>query len=56
MIFLLSLFSVPTGAVDGITFYIGDLLESVGPFIWLIIGIPLGFYVIWKVQKMFTKK
>jgi len=50
------LFNFPTGAVDGITFYIGDLIESIGPFIWLIIGIPLGFYVIHKIKSLLPKK
>lgn len=28
------------------TAYIGELFSDLGPFIWLAIGIPLGFYVI----------
>ena len=46
---MLALFTLPTDAVSSTTAYIGDLFGSLSPFIWLAIGIPLGFYVIKKV-------
>jgi len=46
---MFALFTLPTDAVASTTAYIGDLLGSLGPFVWLAIGIPLGFYVIKKV-------
>jgi len=50
------LFTVSSSAVDGITGYITDLFQSVGGLIWLIIGIPLGFYVIHKIINLLPKK
>jgi len=47
---------MPTGAVDGITHYIGDLIADLGPFVWLAIGVPLGFYVIRKIISLIPKK
>jgi hypothetical protein len=46
---MLSLFTLPDGALTSTTGYIGDLMTDISPFIWLAIGIPLGFYVIRKV-------
>jgi len=38
------------------TAYIGDLINSMGGFIWLIIGIPLGFWIIKETIKLITPK
>jgi len=46
---MLTLFTLPEDAITTTTAYIGDLLTDLGPFVWLAIGIPLGFYVIRKV-------
>jgi len=46
------LFTLPTAAVASTTAYIGDLFTDLGPFVWLAIGIPLGFFVIRKVISM----
>lgn len=43
------MFDLPVDAVSNTTAYIGDLFADLGPFVWLAIGIPLGFYVIKKV-------
>jgi len=50
------MFTLPGGAVAATTAYIGDLLESAGPFVWLAIGIPLGFYVIRKVVSLVASR
>lgn len=49
-------FDVPTPAVEGITGYIADLISDIGPYIWLAIGIPLAFYVIYKLMGLLPKK
>ena len=46
---MLSLFTLPEGAVSSTTAYVGSLFSDISPFIWLAIGIPLGFYIIRKV-------
>jgi len=47
-----TLFSLPYNAVTSTTAYIGNLFTDLGPFIWLAIGLPLGFFVIRKVISM----
>jgi hypothetical protein len=44
-----ALFTLPTDALASTTAYIGDLFTSLSVFVWLAIGLPLGFYVIRKV-------
>jgi hypothetical protein len=53
---MLTLFTLPGNAVTTSLAYIGDLVTDVGPFVWLAIGIPLGFYVIKKVIGMLPKR
>jgi len=52
----LSLFTLPESAVASTTAYIGDLVGSLGPFVWLAIGVPLGFYVVKKVIALLPKR
>ena len=56
MLTLFTLFSLPVEAVASSTAYIGDLFTDVGAFIWLAIGIPLGFFVIRKVITLIPKR
>jgi hypothetical protein len=53
---MLSLFTLPTDALSSTTAYIGSIITDVGPFVWLAIGIPLGFYVIKKVVSLLPKR
>lgn len=53
---MLTLFTLPDGAVASTTAYIGDLFGALSPFIWLAIGIPLGFMVIKKVIGLIPKR
>jgi hypothetical protein len=41
-------FDLPAGAVASTTAYIGNLFTDLGPFVWLALGLPLGFWVIRK--------
>jgi len=50
------LFTVSSSAVNGITGYISDLFSSVSGLLWLIIGIPLAFYVIHKIIGLLPKR
>jgi len=45
----LTLFTLPANAFASTTGYINDLFTDLGVFIWLAIGLPLGFYIIRKV-------
>ena len=56
MLSLLTLFTLPEGALASTTAYIGDLITDAGAFIWLAIGIPLGFYVVKKVIGLMPKR
>jgi len=40
------LITTPENAIASTTAYIGDLFETFGNFIWLIIGVPLGFWIL----------
>jgi heme exporter protein D len=53
---LLTLFTLPDGAVASSTAYIGDVMTDLGPFLWLAIGIPLAFFVIRKIISLVPKK
>jgi hypothetical protein len=53
---LLTLFTLPANALASSTAYIGDLVTDLGPFVWLAVGIPLGFYVIKKFMGLLPKK
>ncbi len=44
-----SLFTLPAGAVASTTAYIGDLFTDLSVFVYLAIGLPLGFWVIRKI-------
>jgi len=46
-----NIIDVGTG-VASTTAYIGDLFTDISAFIWLAIGIPLGFYVIKRVVSL----
>lgn len=48
-------FALPINSVNSTIAYIGDLFTSIGGFIWLIIGIPLGFIVIKRVIALMPK-
>lgn len=52
---MLALFTLPTDALASTTAYIGDLFGSLSPYIFLAIGVPLGFYVIRKVISLVPK-
>mgnify|MGYP000070600105 CR=1 FL=1 len=51
-VFAQALFTLPADAITSTTAYIGDIVDSLGPFLWLAIGIPLGFYVIRRVKSL----
>lgn len=53
---MLTIFTLPADAITSTTAYVGDLITDAGVFIWLGIGIPLGFYVIKKVIGLLPKK
>lgn len=53
---LLTLFTLPDTAIASTTAYIGDLFTDLGVFVWLAIGIPLGFYVISKVISLVARR
>lgn len=53
---MLALFTLPEGALSSTTAYIGSLVTDIGPFVWLAIGVPLGFYVIKKVIGLLPKR
>jgi len=53
---MLALFTLPVDAVASTTAYIGDLFGALAPFVWLAIGIPLGFMVIRKVITLIPKR
>lgn len=44
--------NLPPGAVASTTNLMGDLINSVFPFVSLAIGIPLAFYFIDKIKKV----
>ena len=46
------IFTLPENAVASISNYIGDLINAIGPFLWLFIGVPLAFYVIYRFIKI----
>jgi hypothetical protein len=50
------MFDLPADAVASTTAYIGTLISDLGVFIWLAIGIPLGFYVVRKVIALVPKR
>lgn len=47
---------LPATAVADLTSYLGTLFSDLWVVIALIIGLPLGFYIINKVISMFTKR
>jgi len=53
---MLTLFTLPEGAVTTTTAFIGDIITDAGGFIWLAIGIPLGFYVVKKIIGLLPKR
>ena len=50
------MFTLPLDAIASTTAYIGALVSDTGVFIWLAIGVPLGFYVIKKVIGLLPKR
>ena len=50
------LVELPTNALASTTAYIGELFSAISVFIWLVIGIPLAFFVIKKVMSILPKK
>lgn len=53
---MLTLFTLPVDAVSSTTAYIGSIFTDAGAFIWLAIGIPLGFYVVRKVMGLLGRR
>jgi len=53
---MLALFTIPSDALASTTAYIGSVITDLGGFIWLAIGIPLGFYVVKKVISVMPKR
>jgi hypothetical protein len=53
---MLVLFTLPVDALASTTAYIGSILTDVSPFVWLAIGLPLGFYVIKKIIALVPKR
>ena len=51
-----SVFTLPGEALANTTAYIDSFISDTGVFIWLAIGVPLGFYVIKKVIVLLPKK
>jgi hypothetical protein len=49
---MLSLFTLPAGALASTTAYIGEVSGDIWPYIALAIGLPLAFYFIRKVISM----
>jgi len=45
----LTLFTLPVDAVSSTLANVGSLVSDIGVFIWLAIGLPLGFWIIKKV-------
>jgi hypothetical protein len=46
----------PTNAIDAITTNVGDFIVDISPLLFMIMGIPLAFYVIDKIIKSLPKK
>lgn len=53
---MLAFITLPVEAVSSTIAYIGQIIDGVGVFIWLGIGVPLGFYVIKKVMGLLPKR
>jgi len=53
---MLTIITLPTDALTATLGYVGDLFADLGPFIWLAIGIPLGFYIIKRVIALVGSK
>lgn len=49
------LFELPITSVGSTTGILNDLLNDIGPFIWLFIGIPLGFVVVKRIIKIIPR-
>lgn len=47
---------IPLNFVSSTLAYIGQAVSGLGPFLWFIIGIPLAFWVLWKVTGLMPKK
>ncbi|GAI43628.1 unnamed protein product [marine sediment metagenome] len=43
-----SYIEIDATSVDAVIAYVGNLFTDISPFIWLAIGLPLGFWVIAK--------
>lgn len=50
-----NIITITSQSVASTTAYIGDLINSISDFLWLIIGIPLGFVVIKKAMFFIPK-
>jgi len=44
--------TLPVNSIASTTAYIGSLIDSIASFLWLIIGLPLGFLVVQKWLKL----
>lgn len=51
----MTIFTLPANVVSSITAYIGDIFIDVGMFIYLGIGVPIGFYFIKKIIDLFKR-
>jgi len=47
-----AILTLPENAVASVLVYTEDLFDAIGAFIWLAIGIPLGFYVIHRIFRI----
>lgn len=53
---MIGLITLPPDAVSSSIAYIGEIFTGVGPFVWVAIGVPLGFYVVKKVIGLLPKR
>jgi len=51
-----AVFPVEAGGINSLLANVGGLFEDAGLFIWVVIGLPLGFYVIKRVIGLVPKK
>lgn len=50
------MFDLPVGAITSTTAYIGNLFSDLSPFVWLALGLPLGFWVISKTISLVVRR
>lgn len=50
------LFNLPVGFISGTLAYIGNLFTDINPIILIVMGLPLGFWAIWKIMMLAIPK